>query len=169
MQLNSSQTTLLLLVLREIRLDTGTHPGHLALFTGKTPKEWASVESGKTSLTLHGFTSASYALGQQPSHVLWLAEQLATKFTPYGWYFQPAPLGKEDDLLPLIDQYFTSEGYEALKLSSNRTSVTALAQGNHLAQPTIVQYCCVQGFREWVDAGAIPQETSPSSDSYEGL
>jgi len=170
MQRNSSRFTLLLLALREIRLDNNIHLGQLAHATGKTPKEWESIETGKSPLTLQVFTNAAYGLFQQPSHVMWLAEQLANKFISHGWYFQPGPLGNEDDLLPLIGKYFTSAGYEALMRRPNdRMSVTALTQGNIWAEPTIVRYCCVQGFREWVDAGAQPEMTYPTVDMDSGL
>lgn len=115
MQRNSSRSTLLVLALREIRLDSNIHLGQLAHATGKTPKEWENVETGKSLLTLQLLIDASYGLSQQPSHVMFVAEHLMQVFGSYGWYFQPAPLGKDDELLPLIDSYFGSKGYEALR------------------------------------------------------
>ncbi|MNJ47319.1 hypothetical protein D3C77_424760 [compost metagenome] len=95
---------------------------------------------------------------------------MANKFISHGWYFQPGPLGNEDDLLPLIGKYFTSAGYEALiRRPNDRMSVTALTQGNSWAEPTIVRYCCVPGFRDWVDAGAQPEMTYPTVDMDSGL
>lgn len=148
-------------------MDSNIHIGQLALNTGKTPKEWESVETGKSPLTLQLLTSASYGLSQQPSHVMYVAEQLMAVFARYGWYFQPAPLGKDDELLPLIDSYFDSKGYEALKARLfERISVNILNMGmgssGYHADPTIVRYCCDPDFKKWIDAGAQP-EMMPST------
>lgn len=170
MQRHSSMPTLLLLVLREIRLDKSIHPGQVAHLTGKTPKEWESIETGKSPLTLQVFTSACHGLLVSPSFVMSLAEQLTQAFNRHGWFFQVAPLGKDDELLPLIDHYFASEGYRVLKGRPNdRISVTTLVQGNNWPEPTIVQYCCVQGFKDWVDAGALLEETTLRTDLYQGI
>lgn len=173
MQRNSSQTTLLLLALREIRLDSGIHLGQLAYATGKTPKEWESIETGKSPLTLQLLTEASYGLSQQPSHVMFVAEQLMQVFGRHGWYFQPAPLGKDDELLPLIDRYFGSKGYEALRTRLvERVSVNLLNMGMGMSgyhlDPTIVRYCCDPVFQNWIDAGA-QSETPPTVDATLGL
>lgn len=170
MQCNSSLPTLLLLALREIRLEKGIHPGQLAHFTGKTPKEWASIETGKNPFTLQVFTSACHGLLVAPSYVMSLAEQLAQLFNRHNWYFQLAHLGKEDDLLPLIDNYFASKGYEALRARFNaRVSVTTVATGNHWPEPTIVRYCCEPGFKDWVDNGAELDVAFSTDDVDSGL
>lgn len=174
MQRNSSRSTLLLLALREIRLDSNIHIGQLALNTGKTPKEWESVETGKSPLTLQLLTSASYGLSQVPSHVMFVAEQLTQVFARYGWYFQPAPLGKDDELLPLIDSYFGSKGYEALRTRPiERISVNLLNMGmgvsGYYADPTIVRYCCDPDFKEWIDAGAQSEMTPPAVATTSGI
>jgi hypothetical protein len=173
MQRNSSQSTLLLLVLREIRLDNLIHPGQLAHFTGKTPKEWENIESGKSPLTLQLLTNASFGLLQAPSHVMFVAEQLAQAFNRHGWYFQTTPLGKDDELMPFIDSYFDSKGYEALRARPiDRISVNLLNMGmgmcGYHSDPSIVRYCCDPEFKNWIDAGA-QSEMPPTVDTALGL
>lgn len=159
MHRNSSMSTLLLLTLREIRLEEGIHPGQLAHFTGKTPKEWASIETGQTPLTLQVLTCASRALSLQSSYVMLVAEQMAQVFIQYGWYLQAGHLGKEDDLLPLMNEYFASTGYKALReRPSERISVRATSLGLLWDEPSVIQYCCLPAFKEWVDSGAAPDE-----------
>lgn len=174
MQRNSSQSTLLLLVLREIRLDNSIHPGQLAYFTGKTPREWESIESGKSPLTLQLLTNASYGLSLPPSHVMSVAEQLTQVFNRHGWFFQTTPLGKDDELMPLIDSYFDSKGYEALRARPiDRISVNFLnmgmGMGGYHSEPTIVRYCCDPDFKNWIDAGAQPGMTTPTVDVTSSL
>lgn len=172
MQRNSSMSTLLLLALREIRFEKGIHPGQLAHFTGKTPKEWASIEAGKSPLTLQILTRACNGLLVAPSYVMSLGENLSQLFNKSHWYFQIADLGKEDDLLPLVESYFGSKGYEAMKdRPIDRISVTTLAINmfSNGAAPTIVRYCCEPDFKSWIDAGAQPEMTSPTSHMDSGL
>lgn len=174
MQRNSSLSTLLLLVLREIRLDNSIHPGVLAHFTGKTPKEWESIEAGKSPLTLQLLTDASHGVSQPPSHVMSVAEQLMQIFNRHGWFFQTTPLGKDDELLPLINSYFGSKGYEALRARPiDRISVNLLnmgmGMGGYHSDPTIVRYCCDPDFKSWIDDGAQPEMTNLTVDIASAL
>ncbi|QNR46942.1 MULTISPECIES: helix-turn-helix domain-containing protein [Pseudomonas] len=157
MQYNASSTTLILLTLREIRLENNTHPGLIADCVGITPSAWAKIESGDSPLTLEILGDSCRALSVLPSFVFGLAERLAQVFKNYGWYFQHPRLGKEDDLLPLVKSYFASAGYDSLRSRPlDRVSVSALAMQspNYWPIPTIVYYCCKQDFKAWVDSGA---------------
>jgi transcriptional regulator with XRE-family HTH domain len=155
--LNSSFSTLLLLVLKEIRLERGVHQGHLAQHIGKTPSAWTKIENGQSPLTTDALFGACAALQIQPSYVHTLVERLVPIFNNAGCYFQTSMLGEaEDDLLKLVLKYFNSPGYEALRSRpSDRVSITAV--GNLFSPniiPTVVCYCCYPNFREWVDNGA---------------
>lgn len=54
--------------------------------------------------------------------------------------------------------YYSSSGYEALKSRPfERVSVSVVGSPfDQNAIPTVVRYCCDQGFREWIDNGAPP-------------
>lgn len=155
--LNSSFSTLLLLVLKEIRLERGVHQGLLAQHVAKTPSAWTKIENGQSPLTTDALFGACAALQIQPSYVLTLVERLVPIFNNAGCYFHTSTLGDaEDDLLKLILKYFSSAGYEALRSRPfDRVSVTSV--GNLFFPsviPTVVQYCCDPDFRKWVDNGA---------------
>jgi transcriptional regulator with XRE-family HTH domain len=155
--LNSSFSTLLLLVLKDIRLERGVHQGVVAQQAGKTPNAWTKIENGQSPLTTDAFFGACYGLQLQPSYVLSLVERLVPIFNNFGCYFQATTLGEaEDDLLKLMLKYFNSVGYEALKSRpTERVSVTSVGNLFHPNPiPTIVRYCCELDFREWFDKGA---------------
>jgi transcriptional regulator with XRE-family HTH domain len=155
MQHNASSSSLLLLTLKEIRLENGVHPGKIADAVGITPSAWAKIESGQSALTLEILGDACRALSLYPSFVMTLAERLAQILNTHGWYFQHPRLGKEDELLPLVQSYFASTGYEALRSRPHeKVSVLALQFPAPWPTPTIVNYCCIQDFKAWVDSGA---------------
>lgn len=155
--LNSSFSTLILLVLKEIRLERGVHQGHVAQLSSKTPSAWTKIENGQSPLTTDALFGACVALTIQPSYVMTLVERLVPVFNSAGCYFQTSAIGEaEDDLLKLMLKYFNSSGYDALRSRPlERVSVTNV--GNLFSPnliPTVVRYCCEPNFREWVDLGA---------------
>ena len=152
----SSYSTLLLLTLKDLRLERGIHQAHVAQAIGKTPSAWAKIESGQSPLPMDAFFAACFALQLQPSYVITLVERLVHIFNPYGWYFQSSYLGEEDELLPLVQSYFASSGFEALKNDPyRRVSLTAVGfVFSPQVEPTIVQYCCNPLVKDWIDNGA---------------
>jgi transcriptional regulator with XRE-family HTH domain len=159
--LNSSLSTLVLLVLKEIRLDRGVHQGHLAKHVGKTPSGWTKIENGQSPLTTDALFGACEALQVQPSYVMNIVERLGPIFNSAGCYFQTSSMAEsEDDLLKYMLIYFNSAGYDALRLRDYiRVSVTAV--GNVFLPyviPTVVRYCCEPIYREWIDSGAQANE-----------
>jgi len=155
MHYNASSTTLILLTLNDIRRENNVHLGLIADCVGITPSAWANIESGQSPLTLEVLGDACRALSVFPSFVMMLAERLSQIFKDRGWYFQHPRLGKEDELLPLVKSYFASTGYESLRSRpQEKVSVLALQGPNFWPIPTIVDYCCEQDFKAWVDSGA---------------
>lgn len=91
-----------------------------------------------------------------PSHFLAVVERLCQAFNYHNWYFYAADLQGEDELLPLIQEYFASSGFENLKHRPNdRLTVQAFSNTiSSIAPPTIVQYCCFPNTKAWIDDGA---------------
>ncbi|MDD3758573.1 MAG: helix-turn-helix transcriptional regulator [Advenella sp.] len=152
--MNSSFSTLVLLTLKELRLERNMHQGVLAQAAGKTPNAWSKIESGQSSLTIDGMIGACSAMQIRPSDVMNIVERLVTVFNHYGVFFHTVPIGEnEDDLLPMILAYYSSNGYQALKNRPNeRVSISTI--GNPFITPTIptiVRYCCEPNYREWMD------------------
>lgn len=154
---NSNYSTLLLMVLKEIRLERSVHQGQIAQLIGKSPSAWNKIENGQSPMTTDVLFGACSALQLFPSYVMGLAERLVKIFNQYGYYFQPGTVeADEDDLLPLVLSYYSSKGYSTLKADPfRRTSVTTI--GNPFIPevlPTVVQYCCDEQQRKWIDEGA---------------
>lgn len=170
MEYNASFPSLLLLTLKEIRLENRVHPGRIAEAIGITPGEWTKIEDGESSLTIGVLRGACRALAVAPSFVMALAERLTQQLEGHGWYFQDSQLGKHDDLLPLIKKYYNSAGFQSLRnRPSEKILILALNTSGFWPEPTIVSYCCNQDFRAWVDKGAppggMPQITVPTLSS----
>jgi len=154
---NSNYSTILLLVFKELRLERSVHQGLIAQMIGKSPSAWNKIENGQSPLSMDVMFGACAALQVYPSYVMGLAESLIKLFNQHGYFFQPGTLEDgEDDLLPLVLRYFSSKGYENLKVDPYRR-ISATTVGNPFTPgtiPTVVQYCCDENYRKWVDDGA---------------
>jgi putative transcriptional regulator, XRE family len=154
---NSNFSTLVLLTLKDYRLERNIHQGLLAQAIGKTPSAWTKIENGQSPLTVDGLMGACFALQLWPSHVITIVERLTSLFSSMGFYFHSVSLGEnEDELLPLMLAYYNSKGYETLK-SRPFDQVSVSAVGNPFSPaviPTVVRYCCDLEFRKWIDDGA---------------
>lgn len=156
---NAGFSTLLLLTLKELRLDRGWHQGYLAQQIGRSASSYSKIENGQTVLTADAFFGMCLGLQVTPAYVSHIATQLMTLFNLRGYYFLASCSQEEDQLLPLVLRYFESKGYEALKLRpGERISVTALgefSQHPYAPVPTVVMYCCDDSYRSWIDTGAL--------------
>ncbi|WP_139832803.1 helix-turn-helix transcriptional regulator [Pseudomonas sp. B5(2017)] len=156
-QRTSCFSTLLALILKDIRLERNVHQAHIAQAIGKTPSAWGKIESAQSPLQMDSFFGACYALAMHPSQVMQVAERLVPIFNRYNWYFQSAHLGDEDELVPLLQQYYASSGYESLKNRPlQRISILSFSSYFSSPEPTVVSYCCIPQAKEWIDNGALP-------------
>ena len=155
-QRSANYSTVCLLALKDVRLERGVHQSHIAQFVGKTPSAWAKIESGQSPLLMDTLFGACLAMNITPSHFLAVVERLCQAFNYHNWYFYAADLQGEDELLPLIQEYFASSGFENLKHRPNdRLTVQAFSNTiSSIAPPTIVQYCCFPNTKAWIDDGA---------------
>lgn len=156
---NSNFSTLILTVLKDIRNERGVHQGYMAQMVGKSPSAWSKIEGGQSPLTTDVMLGACWALQLQPSYVMTVVERIVPMLNGHGFYFHVSDLADEEDALkPLVNAYFASKGFEAIKSRPyDRVSVTAV--GNMFipdAIPTVVRYCCEPAFRDWFDNGAEP-------------
>ena len=51
----SSFSTIVLLLLKELRLERNIHQAHIADYCDKTPSAWNKIESGKNTLSMEIF------------------------------------------------------------------------------------------------------------------
>lgn len=167
--LNSCYSTMLLLTVKEIRLERNMHQGRLAEHTAKSPSAWTKIENGQTPLTTDALFGVCSALMLQPSYILNLVERLVPVFQSARCHFHLSALGEgEDDVLRLMLRYFNSPGYEFLRSNPfwpvySRRSVTEISLfATPSYFPTVVRYCCEPDFQKWLDdglqgsAGAVP-------------
>jgi len=164
-QRTANFSTLCLLALKDVRLERGLHQSHIAQQVGKTPSAWAKIESGQSPLQVDTLFGACFAMNINPSQFLAVVERLAQAFNFHNWYLTAADLQGEDELLPLVQEYFASSGFENLKYRPNeRLSVQAFSNTFSSAiLPTIVQYCCFTQVKAWIDAGA-PNQNNPQTE-----
>ena len=158
-QLNASFSTLLLMVIKDLRIERGIPQGALAASAGKTPSAWTKIESGASVLTVDTLFGVCPALALTPSYVATLAERLIPLFNARGWYFSTHSLNNgEDNLLPLIAKFYASQGQGQEQLQQapyTRVSMTAIGNPySPQAIPTIVEYCRNPEYRAWFDSAA---------------
>lgn len=158
------------MVMKELRLERGIHQGTVAAHVGKSPNAWTKIENGQTGLTFDVMIGACAALQIHPSYLIELTEKLVPLLGSAGFFFHNGSAGNdENDLLPLMLEYFDSSGYESLKSRLfDRVSIHQLSGPfGSTAVPTIVRYCSDPNFKEWVDNGAqgnvpsIPVQSAP--------
>ncbi|EMN7148733.1 helix-turn-helix transcriptional regulator [Vibrio vulnificus] len=152
----SNYSAIVLMVLKEIRLERNIHQGVVADRIGKTPSAWAKIENGHSALTFDVMVGACNALKLNPITLMTLVDKLLAVLTPKRFHFQAGTLeNNEDDLLSLVQSYFNSKGYEALKA---RWEIVSLDPSNRpfgeTSTPTIVRYCIEPQFKDWIDNGA---------------
>lgn len=155
-QRSANYSTVCLLALKDVRLERGFHQSHLAQFVGKTPSAWAKIENGQSPLQVDTLFGACLAMGINPSQFLAVVERICQCFNYQNWYFYASDLQGEDELLPLVQEYFASSGFENLKARpADRLTVQGFASSiSSIVLPTIVRYCCFPEVKKWIDDGA---------------
>lgn len=160
---NGNFSTLMLFVLKDIRLERGVHQGYIAQVLGKTPGAWSKIENGQSPLTMDAMFAACSALQINPSYAMTIVEGLVKIFNQHGYYFQAGNLDENEDvLLALGLKFFNSKGYEAFRTRPyDKVSVMAIGNPfNTTLVPTIVRYCTEPEFRKWMDDGAFDAPSS---------
>lgn len=82
---NTSFQAIILMVLREWRLEQNIPQASAADRIHKTPATLAKVESGKSAMSMELFIALCGALGAAPSRVFTACENIASGLTQHGW------------------------------------------------------------------------------------
>lgn len=158
LQRNSKFSSIILVLLRGIRLERGIHQGYVAESAGKSPSAWSKVEAGSSQLEINSMFGAVRALNLNMSNFMAMVDKLGWLLSHYGgFYFQPIPSEEDDDLIPLSVAYFNSAGYVA----SGNGSLGHVGFGcldnsfgfGSIMIPDFVRYCCEPEFKKWMDDG----------------
>ena len=119
----TSFSTIVLLLLKELRLERNIHQAHIADACDKTPSAWNKIESGKNPLSMEVFFRVCQAFQISPSSILATAERYRTLFSQHGWEIMSKNLDfNEDLLLKEASEYYSSAGYRA-RISNTLLSV----------------------------------------------
>lgn len=107
-------TSVLLLLIKECRLERGVHQAQLAEKINKSPSSFAKIETGKSPLTMEVFLACCSTLMISPSAVMATAERYGNLLTNNGWTLLNSSLEENDDeLLKESQEYYSSPGYKA--------------------------------------------------------
>ncbi|MBL0703302.1 MAG: helix-turn-helix transcriptional regulator [Sulfurospirillum sp.] len=106
-------SSIVLLLLKELRLEINVHQAHIADICDKTPSSWNKIESGKSPLTMEVFFKVCQAFQVSSSYVLATAERYAGLFGREGWAIISKQLSFDDDaLLKDAQKYYSTLGYK---------------------------------------------------------
>lgn len=113
---NNPTTTLssvILLILKELRLERNMHQAQLAEACDKTPSAWTKIELGKSPLSMEIFFRVCNTLQVAPSSVLATAERHSALLSQNNWWIMSKQLDfNDDDLLQKAQKYYSSESYK---------------------------------------------------------
>ena len=116
MQENNPTTTLssvILLILKELRLERNMHQAQVAEACDKTPSAWTKIELGKSPLSMEIFFRVCNILQGSASSVLATAESHSTLLSQNKWWIMSKQLDfDDDDLLQKAQEYYSSENYK---------------------------------------------------------
>ncbi|MCK7386502.1 helix-turn-helix domain-containing protein [Enterobacter cloacae] len=106
-------TSILLLIIKEIRLEKSMHQAQLAERINKTPSALAKIETGKSPLSMEVFLAYCANLSVSPSAVMATAERYASLLNNNGWTLLNSALEENDDeLLKEAQEYYASSAYK---------------------------------------------------------
>lgn len=111
-------TTILLLILKECRLERNIHQAVIADGMGKSANAFTKIETGSTALQMDTFLSYCKSLNVSPSAVMATAERYVVLFSSLGWYISGSSEAINEDGDALL-RY--SQNYYASDLSKNRS------------------------------------------------
>lgn len=106
-------TSVLLLIIKEVRLEKNIHQAQLAERISKSPSALAKIETGKNPLSMDVFLAYCSNLMISPSAVMATAERYVNLLSNNGWTLLNSALAEDDDeLLKEAQEYYSSSGYK---------------------------------------------------------
>lgn len=123
-KLHTNLTTIIVLLLKENRLERNIQQAHLAERLNKAPSGLNKIESGKTPLSMDVFLAICNNLNISPSFILSIAEAYAKLLSENGWVITHSSLPESDDaLIQEANEYYSSvvfknRGFSAISLNN---------------------------------------------------
>ncbi len=107
-------SSILLILLREIRVERNIHQAQIADLFGKTPSAWTKVETGRSPLSFDAFFRLCNGMHISPTAVMAAMERYAALLSQNGWAVIATDLGfNEDLLLRHAQEYWASPGFRS--------------------------------------------------------
>jgi len=136
--LTTTLSSVILLILKELRLERNMHQAQLAEACDKTPSAWTKIELGKSPLSMEIFFRVCNTLQVAPSSVLTTAERHSTLLSQNNWWIMSKQLDFDnDDLLKKAQLYYSSENYKSRQPQYNHYNII-------LNEPVYLQYGKIQ-------------------------
>lgn len=152
---NNNTTTLpsvILLILKELRLERNMHQAQLAEACDKTPSAWTKIELGKSPLSMEIFFKVCNTLQVAPSSVLTTAERHSTLLSQNNWWIMSKQLNFDDDiLLQKAQKYYSSESYKFRKPQYQYNVILnepAYLQNGQIQISPVFEYVLVEKFNK---------------------
>ncbi|WP_136484759.1 helix-turn-helix transcriptional regulator [Vibrio sp. H11] len=153
----ANYSSVILMILKDIRLEKGVHQGAIAERIGKTPSAWTKIENGQSNLTVDVLVGACSVLQTSLSQIENWCSLYIPILSAHGFHIQVGHVSTEEDqLLKYVSDYYNSKGYEKIKHTQERVgfySYNPLFLGT-TKTPTIVRYCSYIQYRDWINSGA---------------
>lgn len=106
-------TTILMLLLKECRLERNLHQAMISEKMGKSPSAINKIESSTVSLQMNDFLAYCGVLNISPSIIMNVAEKYLSLFSMNGWQIVGYSIpSSEDTLLQEAKEYYDSIGYK---------------------------------------------------------
>lgn len=119
-QRHTNLTSIIIMILKEHRLERGIQQALLAERLSKTPSNFNKIESGKSPLTMDIFLAICSNLAINASLVMSLAESYKNMLTNAGWVVMSSSLPESDDeLLKEANEYYQSHVFKNRGISAN--------------------------------------------------
>lgn len=110
--LTTTQSTVMLILLKEIRLSKGMPQAYIADRLSKTASYWNKIENGQNSLSLNDFINACFALQVHPNAVLQALHNYSIFLNDHNWYVSPNDSLEDDYLLKMSQAYYESRAFK---------------------------------------------------------
>ena len=110
--------TIMIAIIKEMRLERNIHQAVLADICGKTISAWSKIEKGKSPMSLELFCKICNTLRVQPSLVMITLERYADVLAQNGYIILTEIQNEQPDtLLEKLDKYYSSEEFKNRQLN----------------------------------------------------
>lgn len=105
--------SILLLILKELRLEKNIPSAYIAEQLNRSPSSWTKIENGKSAFPMDCLFQAARALWTPASTIIMATERYATLLSQHQWAVLQSPLKPEDDsVLQVAQNYYDSPGFK---------------------------------------------------------